>query len=189
MPAQKKQRGFTLIEILVVIVIIGFLSALLVVYNRGSQKQIALFREQAKLVSNLQRAKSLAIQTFKAGDPVCGYGVHFNPISNEYIIFRDLKDINGTCISSNKEYDAPSGTTECVQECFERFSLVDTGIFLSSDTSETMISDVFFTPPDPLVKLTWFVSEQPEATITLKASDSDLSSVVIINKAGQISGQ
>jgi len=59
-----KSTGFTLIETLVVITIVGVLSSILVGYSRQSGKIIALTSTEAKFLSLFSRAKFLSIETF-----------------------------------------------------------------------------------------------------------------------------
>ncbi|MDP1538756.1 MAG: hypothetical protein Q8M00_01875, partial [bacterium] len=68
-----KQRAFTTIEILVIIGILSLLSATLILYSRTAEHQIVLFKEQAKVISILSRAKSLSIVTYGKADVPCGY--------------------------------------------------------------------------------------------------------------------
>ena len=57
-------RGFTLIELVIVIGIVGVLTGGMVFYSRSAERQIILFRDQAKIVEALLRAKSLTISTY-----------------------------------------------------------------------------------------------------------------------------
>lgn len=161
-------RGFTIIEMLIIIGTLSFISAILIVNIHSSEQQITLFREQAKIVSILSRAKSLSVATFgKAGVP-CGYGVHFEAPST-FLIFKDLA---GDCQVSDKRY---SGGTEI----YESFQLDPV---LNFDT--LTLSDVIFIPPDPSVVIT---PSQDEATVIIKAIKSGTSATIKINSAGQIS--
>ena len=82
--------GFTMIEILVVISIMILLSSLLILYSRTGENQIILFRDQSRLITSLNMAKSLSIQRFNASSPSCAFGVHFSKTENAFLIFRDL---------------------------------------------------------------------------------------------------
>jgi prepilin-type N-terminal cleavage/methylation domain-containing protein len=160
-------RGFTIIEMLVIIGIISLISAILIVYIRAGGRQIVLFREQAKLVSVLARAKYLAISTFGREGVPCGYGVHFTS-PRTFLIFKDLAD---NCQSSDQKY---SGSLE-TQESFELDSLLE---------FETLtFSDILFIPPDPSIVIN---PTQDEATLIIKAVGSEDSAVIKINSAGQI---
>jgi len=161
-------KGFTIIEMIVIIGILSLLSAILVVYIRAGENQIILFKEQAKIIGILSRAKSLGISTFgRAGVP-CGYGVHFET-SGSFLIFKDL---SGDCSDSDQKY---SGS----DEFYESFQLNPAVKF---DT--LTLSDVLFIPPDPSIVIT---PAQDEATIIIKPVGAESSAAIKINSAGQIS--
>lgn len=171
-------QGFTLIEVLVVLAILSFLTATLVVYSRSSEQRLALFREQSKLVSMILRTKSLSIQTYKVGEKVCGYGVHFDSINNRYLIFKDLK-INDDCALANSD-KVLSNDGEIV----EIIDLKNAGVILSDKTN---VADVFFQPPDPKIFLTPAPSAGSEVSIFLTAPSGDIIVETTIGVAGQVS--
>ena len=161
-------RGFTIIEMLVVIGTLALISAILIINIRTGEQQVTLFREQARIVSILSRAKSLSVATFgKTGVP-CGYGVHFEA-PGTFLIFKDLAD---NCQASDQKY---SGAAE-IHESFQ----LDPA--LRFDTLS--LSDVIFIPPDPSIVIT---PSQDEATIIIKTIKSGTSATIKINSAGQIS--
>jgi len=161
-------KGFTLIEMLVIIGTLALISAFLIINVRSNEQQIILFREQAKIVNILSRAKSLTIATFgKAGVP-CGYGVHFEAPST-FLLFKDLA---ANCQASDKRYSGGD-------EIYESFQL-DAALIFDTLT----LSDVTFTPPDPSVAIT---PSQDEATIVIKAIRTGASATIKVNSAGQIS--
>lgn len=173
-----QKKGFTLIEILVVLAILSFLTAMLVVYSRASEQRLALFREQSKLVSTILRSKSLSIQTYRVGEKVCGYGVHFDSVNNRYLIFKDLK-INDDCSLDNSDKILSNDN-----EIVEIIDLKGAGVILSDKTN---ITDVFFQPPDPKVFLTPAPMARSEASIFLTVPDEDIIIEATINSAGQVS--
>ena len=161
-------KGFTIIEMLVIIGILSLISAILIINIHTGGQQVILFREQAKIVSILSRAKSLSVATFgKTGVP-CGYGVHFEAPST-FLIFKDLAD---NCQASDQKYSGAA-------EIYESFQLDPV---LEFDTLS--LSDVIFIPPDPSVIIT---PSQDEATVVIKAIKSGTSATIKINSAGQIS--
>lgn len=163
-----RKKGFTLIEMLVVIGVLSLISAILIVYIRSGSRQIILFREQAQIVSILARAKYLAISTFGRTGVPCGYGVHFEQ-PRIFIIFKDIAE---DCQTSDRKYSGP-------EEIYESFQIDNTLIF------ETLtISDILFIPPDPSVIIT---PDQDNATIILKTVNAENSTSIKINNAGQIS--
>jgi len=161
-------KAFTTIEILVIIGILSLLSATLILYSRTGERQINLFKEQAKITEIISRAKSLSIATYgKLGVP-CGYGVHFEAPS-AFLIFKDLA---ADCKDSDQKYSGAA-------EIYESFQLDSTIIFDSLS-----LSDIIFIPPDPTVIIT---PPQDEATIIIKTIDGSKSIIIKVTNAGQIS--
>lgn len=91
--------GFTLIEVVIVIGITAFLSALLLTYNRSSDSQIVLSVERAKVVGFLNRAKAFALERnlAKGGEDVCAFGVNFNKGNGTMTLFGAGPGASGTC--------------------------------------------------------------------------------------------
>jgi len=175
-----RNKGFTLIEVLVVLTILSFLTSILILYSRGGEGQILLFREQSKLVSDVLRAKSLAIQTFQTQEKVCGYGVHFEMAPyNTYVIFKEFKGIdpNNPCGANNRRYDAG-------EEFEPATNLGDYGMKIDQAT----IGDVFFQPPDPRIYFDG-LQASGEARITLMSIDGVALATVVIGSGGQVSTQ
>lgn len=87
------QGGFTLVEAVVVVGITAMMTVISLVYSRSSEKRIALYTDQAKVVGVIERAKSLALQKYRVGGTnVCGMGVVFNNAAqpNTISIFQDI---------------------------------------------------------------------------------------------------
>ncbi len=169
------RQGFTLVEILIVISILGVLTSLLVATTRSSDKSIFLFTEQAKLIGVIARAKSLSIETF-AEENICGYGIHFRPSENKYLIYR-YKDTTETCNAkafSNAEADI-----------IDDYFLPEGLEFETDDSGElpNNLTDIFFSPPQPTVT---FTPTQSNAEIPLKITDRETRAKVTVSYAGQI---
>jgi prepilin-type N-terminal cleavage/methylation domain-containing protein len=169
------KNGFTLIEMLVVIGIISILSGIFIVYSRTGEQQIVLFKEQAKVMAAVSRAKILGISAFRessteAGSS-CGYGVHIE-LPNTVIIFKDIAQ---NCELSDQRY-----TPANPSEKFESFQL-DPRVKLDVMTS---LTDIVFIPPDPSVVIT---PDQDQAVIVIKTIDDKSSATIKVNSAGQIS--
>lgn len=162
-------KGFTTIEMLVVIGVMALMSSVLMVYGRAGERQITLFKEQARIISALSRAKYLSIATFgKTGVP-CGYGVHFEA-PRTFLIFKDLP--SGDCSLADKKYSG-------ADEIFEFFNLDSAVTF-----DQLTLSDVIFIPPSPSVVIT---PNQDQAAIIIKIINIESLAAIKINSAGQIS--
>ena len=183
----KSNSGFTIAEILVIIPIIAILSSILILYNRSTEKQLILFKEQARLISTLNRAKGLALAFFRepSGEIACSYGVRIFPDpDSSYIIFKDLpNDPSVGCSSADNLYSGPN-------ENFDKMVEVDKkAIEIDSDPAATTLINIVFLPPDPRVVLNGNPSLTADQKITLKLKDSNVSRVVKVNKAGQITAE
>ena len=170
------KAGFTIIELLIVIAIIGIITGI-VVFNTGAERQnSALLRSAQKLSLDLRRVQSFALSSkvFKTNGVPCGWGVHFNGTdSTDYIIFADLA-ANVNC--SDRDFiRAADGS-----EDFETINL-ESGITVSSLSSG--LSDIIFTPPDPTVT---FTPAQTSASITL-INKNFVTRAINVNKTGFIS--
>lgn len=168
------KKAFTLIELLVVVAVMILLSSVLIGYSHLGERQIILFKEQAKLINILSRAKSLSVVGFGESTEnfPCGYGIYFEA-PRTFIIFKDLSS-GDDCSMADKKY---SGT----DELFESFILNSTLEF-----GELTFSDIIFIPPEPLVVITPI---QDQAVITIKIVNTNDSKTIKINNAGQISTQ
>ncbi len=166
------ESGFTLIELITIIGVLGLLTSMMIVYGRSSGKQIVLFREQAKIIGVLAQAKSLAIQAKIAAEGVpCAYGVSFLAAENKYILFKDL---SADCASSDRRY---SGAGETLSE----YSLDQLVQF-----QNLVLTDVVFIPPNPDVVI---APSQSEAVIEIIPKAGGNVVRVKINSAGQITAQ
>lgn len=169
--------GFTLFEMLLVIGIMSLLAATLIVYSHTGEKQITLFKEQARVLSVLARARNLGITSFiklnSSGPIPCGYGAHFEA-PRTMIIFQDMAV---DCGQADHIYSGVNSV-----ELFES-STLDKDISFSF----LSLSDVVFVPPNPLVFIT---PDQDQAIITLTTfGDNPVTASVSVSTANQISIQ
>ena len=109
MEVNNKNNGFTLVEILVVIVIIMILTLVALPYFLQAGKQFALSRSAHKLAQDIRRAQemSMSAKEFGGGVPPGGYGIYFPNDSHNYILFADL--------DGGQDYD---GSGEAAEEIF-----------------------------------------------------------------------
>jgi prepilin-type N-terminal cleavage/methylation domain-containing protein len=176
----KKGAGFTMMEMLVVIFIIGVMSSILVVNWRKNEQTYLVQRTAQEIAQNIRKAQDLALTSKKysvSEDVPSYYGINFatnNPTS--YFIFADK---NG-----NKTYQ-PSD-----------FKIDNKNILISSGVQIDYLSagnnlDIAFSIPDGFT----YVNGQTvdSTTIRIKKTGATCPSVscrnIIIRKTGQISIQ
>ena len=172
-----KSAGYTLVEVLVAISVTVLLSSILIIYNHSGESQIALFKEQAKIIGILLKAKGLAVQTYSSsgGDgAVCGYGVHFDAVNGVYLIFTDLAE---PCSSSDNKY---SGSNED----FEKHKIDSSLNFLSLG-----LVDLLFIPPDPAVIIDGNADKKGSFEIAISSKSGGSEKKIKVNNFGQISAQ
>ncbi|MDO8557522.1 MAG: type II secretion system protein [Candidatus Jorgensenbacteria bacterium] len=173
------EKGFTLVETIVVIGIMMLLSGLFVGYNRTADEQVALFKDQALLVGAINRAKALAQQKLSVDANnkalnACAFGVRINS-ERDFFIFADKKSsANLPCINdngqpaSNYQYD--------LSEELESFSL-DKRLSFTSGIGQ----DIIFVPPDLRLE-----GSSLPFIITIQNADNSRIAKVTITQGGQI---
>ena len=177
-------KGFTILEITVVISIIGLLAAVILFNYQGEGKQFALLRSAHQVAQKLRQAEEMAMSSQKtpAGCekveegvfPKGGYGIHFAIDSenseNYYIyLFADC-DGEGDYDNSGNAFYCEQGengakpySSNSLNEIIENITLEE-GVRIKS-LSPVSVLDITFTPPDP--EVTIFNSDEPIATIVL----------------------
>lgn len=174
--------GFTIIEMLVTVGVLTLLSGILIMYSKSGENASTLLRQGAKMVTDVNRAKNLALTTvtftFSEGDRKgeaihpCGYGVFFDEVSqpNRYIIYADTSI---DCRAS--DHTRPTDGSSDVES-------IDLSTSITIDKKN--IESVFFLPPDPIIYFN--PSETSEASITIKVT-SGAKIEIKMSKAGQVS--
>lgn len=178
-------KSFTLIEVLLVISIVIFLSAIILPNYKSGEKQLALQRSANKLAQDIRRAAEMAVSTQECVS--CGgYGVVFdiegswdpNP-RKKYRLYID----NGN------GFFQQSPTPDVIMETIElEKGLIVKELWRPIGSTSSLVS-VNFAPPDPIVRI-MFGSPNPnqnQATIILAIeSDKTQTKSVIVNKVGLI---
>jgi len=159
-----KERGFTLVELLVTTSIILLFAAIIFPNFNLGEKNLALERSAVKLAQDLGRAREMAmsVREFTGAPPTFkgAYGIKFAVNSFDYILFADLND------------DQIFNSGEAV----ETISL-EKNIEISALLPFSPLM-VIFTPPDPAIN----ISET--AVITL--ANGSRTKNIKVNKAGLI---
>ena len=171
------KKGFTLIEMLVTLSVMIVLTSILILYSRGSEQQLILFKEQAKIITVIYRARSLAVQTYaEEGGQACGYGVHFDQVDQGESTFNIFKLGCGN----------PEGIyTE--REVFEVNNLDD-----KLEFSELGLDDILFIPPDPkvvLIENEFELTGAEDRLIIISTIKGDSDITLLVTRGGQVTMQ
>jgi len=172
-------RGFTLVELLVVIAMIIIVSAIAFTSFSAGGKQLALERSSHKVAQDIRRALELTLRSepHACFSDASGYGMRFQTSTpTSYILYADC---NGTeSYQSGVDFDV------------ETISL-EAGIRIKQlyrEASTTSFFSVNFLPPDPKIK---FTATGPPNPSTLRVeleiiSDPTKTKNIIINTRGAI---
>ena len=165
------KNGYTLVEILVVMSVMALLSGVLIAYNRTGEQQIVLFKEQAKVINTILRAKSLSISTYTKEGAPCGYGVHFDGTAKTYILFKEANPC------SDNKYTG-------IDENFELNTLPATLNF-----SNLELADILFIPPEPKTIINGDPNQVGTFSVIISAVSGNSSKSVNVNNYGQITAE
>jgi len=179
------KKGFTLVELLIVFVVIAILSSILVANFSEIRQQLALKRAAHKLAQDIRWAQEMATSSaeFKESencDPsfytAYGYGIYidFKDDKKKYILYAD---ING---------DENYSSADCK---IKTISIEEKGIVIEKikNTEPNDKVAINFKPPNPNINIKWLLSGQNEVEIVL-ALEQDLSKTksILVNNAGLI---
>lgn len=133
-------RAFTLIELVVVLAILGILTAVMFANYRGSATSVASRQSLQDIAQALRNAENRALAG-SCSSALCSFGVHFDVASSDFTIFED------GLVALNGQYD--------LGESLEFISLGE-NILISSLLPNyicgvSQCADVLFEPPDPAV--------------------------------------
>ncbi len=174
-----RKSGFTLIELLVSITVTALLSSFVIIYSSGTRAQTALSVERAKLTQVIVRAKSLALSTYGASAPPCGYGVHVDRSARAYELFTYTA---ADC--SQIPFIDPEDAAH--YRSLNRYLLPAP---LAFEDGQNVMSEVLFVPPDPKT-FVWSGGALLQAgtgKIYLTTQDGAGHTSVQVSPAGQIS--
>ena len=188
------QKGFTLLELLVVIGIVALLSSVVLGGYRTGEDRFSLQRSAHKLSQDLRMAETMAMAgsasptSFGGIFPSGGYGFYFKVAtsadsSGSYTFFCDC--------NNNAEYEFEGSAVSCASsttsipfpEDIEALSL-ESGVVISALSPATAFSITFY-PPDPVIKIIGADSQSyDEAVITLELFGD--TKTITINTVGLI---
>ena len=174
------QSGFTIIELLTVIAIILFLSAMVFANYHAGDNELSLELEANNVAADIRKVQEMGLSAPEvpgfADQIIGGYGVYFTSAagSNEsYSFFVDNNPLNG-------QFDpGPGGDT-----VLQTISL-DANYYIAS--VDTNAVSILFVPPEPSTKITGTAGNLAQATILIASrNDPSLTRSIVVDKAGLI---
>lgn len=148
----KSNKGFTLIEMLVVMFIVVLMSSLMLVNFRSSKKSYILSQAAQKLISDIRKTQNMAMSGVNPeGSSIKGYGIYVNDfVSDSYVIFADQDD--------DQRYDGGEAIkTVTLPDQIEVYSV-----------SPWPVVHIFFQPPNPTTYINQDNSPGESGTIILR---------------------
>lgn len=183
----RNSKGFTLLEVTVVLVVISLLSIIFIANYREGEKQFALKRSAHQLAQSLRKAQGMALSSQEfMGAYQGGYGIYFSetPGGEEtgvYTLFVDCDNDNKFDGDDLVCDDCRGGScTASSSERIEDFSL-ETRIKIDNLTPSSIGNTlcITFTPPEPTVV---FDPDGASVSITLNFEGGS-GKTVFVNKA------
>lgn len=183
----KKLASFTLIEVIVTIAVIGFLSMIVISAYKSSQKRYILENETQTFVANVRRIQSLglAAQDFAcASGKVYGYGIAFSSLlsgtgdlPSYYYVFADCDD---------------NGLYDSVQDKLIETVLINEKIDIYCGSAGESCDNINVSIKPPLAQFTIKKNSGDNLTnliVKFKSEDlSDIEGYATISNAGYVSG-
>lgn len=177
----KNERGFTLFELLVVIVIIAIFSGIIFASPNDWQKTLALERSAQKLSQDISQSRSLSMKGHS--------GLCFSGDPNGYGIYLDKADQSKYFIYMNCSADASKSYSPSFDQKFEDTDInLESNIIicgLEAEGVEQSSLSIFFDPPDPSIVINNIPRATSSVSICVKGDDSKKKTIEI-NRAGSI---
>jgi prepilin-type N-terminal cleavage/methylation domain-containing protein len=174
------QSGFTIIELLTVIAIILFLSAMVFANYRAGNNELSLELEANNVAADIRKVQEMGLSA--PGVPnfadqiIGGYGVYFTSAagSNEsYSFFVDNNPLNG-------KFDVGPGGDTVLQTI-----TLDANYYIASVNTNAV--SILFIPPEPSTKIIGTTGSLAQATIIIASrNDPSLTRSIIVDRAGLI---
>lgn len=174
------EKGFTLLELLVVIVIVGVLTSLFIVSYSGRQNKTNLDLEVRKIVSDIRWVQNAAISG-KEMNLTCkayGWGLYLTRNGSSYHIFTDC--------NNNKSYDSGEAYKTIAFPSNIRLSQLQRRTTSGSTLSRANIT-IDFVPPDPVIYFDTSLNNYTNVIITVRDSNTSQTKTITITRQGVIS--
>lgn len=163
----KKQDAFTLIEIMVVLFLVVSFTALGLGYNSSTDENIAFFRDQGKVISEIYKVRSSVLASYTTGN-ICAQGIEI--VGDTIQVFGHQED-PGPCPDYTSKPTLRKVNLATIQ-------LDDVTV------KDANFSEVLFVPPYLTVYSYMEAGETGDPCFTIELGS--LSSGIVINNAGQV---
>lgn len=197
-------KGFTLIEILIILGIMAVLSTMAVIYTQAGQNQLALSIDESKVAQIILEARELSIATYSTNSKTCAYGVYFDYASSTYSLFEYDSAVSSTqtggrpICPSIASTTAVNGLSDAIgagdlDEYANGSWQVHTAQGVTFDdpgAASGTIQAVLFYPPDPFTLISTdgktFQYPPPTGYVYLSTVDGSASRTITVNPVGQV---
>lgn len=177
-------KGFTLLELLIVVAISAMVSSLALVYSSIGRNEIALTVETSKIAQVILQAKNLALSTYNINPQTCGFGVSFNIAAQTYSIFAYTPTnhppehgIAPPCPDDSLASTSPIFADEMLEYSEGTWKIpVSQGVKLENGSAGDTLQTVLFYPPAPSI----YISRQGGGGVFLNQSVQDVTSNVYL---------
>jgi len=204
----KEQRGFTLLEITVVVAVIALLSTIFLANYRGGDKQYALLRASHKLSQDIRTIEEMALSSRKTpggrfGEtfPKGGYGIYVK--INDLSVNDCPSYLQGYCVvlfadcDGEEDYDTwATGEHDCASAEFGSGNSVDneiikeftfeSGVKITGLPNSSQPLIITFLPPEPSLVIKNGGGILDSAFIILGYEGTSGGKKININHLGQI---
>ena len=176
----KKENGFTLLELMVIIAIMITLSLIVLPNYRQGERQFLLQRQAHKLAEEIRAVQGMAISGREC--PECvpqkpdGYGVYIDVQQKEIVVYADTND--------NQFYGGGDAFIKDIE--------LEKGVFIKQVNTPPNKVCINFEPPDPKITMKYpqaggEVEFSGAAIITLALEvDINQTKTIIVNTVGLI---
>ena len=184
-------RGITLVEVIVVILIITIFSTILISDFPKIKRQFALSRSVYKLAQDLRRAQDMALSglqiTDEGGQVILakGYGIYINPFADSkgYILYADSNQPADSEFTPVSGGEAGDYIVENIQTTIESPDVYIKEV-RNIDGDWTSIN---FDPPNPNIVIANLLDGKSGIDIVFGLeSDSSAERIISVNKRGLI---
>jgi len=167
----KKESGFTIFELLVVMFILTLLSSVVLAGYRSGQKRYSLYQAAQRLASDVRRAQNMAISGVDIAGNYYGYGVYAVADGSSYLIYGDT--------DNTSDYQPTDTTVETIY--------LPNNVKIKETVPDAGKADVFFGPPDPDTYLNGVSGSYNEPiVITLELIGTSLTKTITVAATGLV---